>query len=128
VPDIFYNNCQVLIYKYRDIDLRNMYNISFFVRLYRISFKGLSHTTFTMDNYKTTFVILGVAAALALVMTASVVPAALADVKGSTDTSCTNSGGNQPGGQQPSCQGGGLTQETCSATTGNGNCPRGQNR
>jgi hypothetical protein len=80
-----------------------------------------------MSNRKTTFVILGIAAALALAMTASVVPAALADVKGSTDTSCTNGGGTQPGGQQPSCKGGGLTQETCNSTTGNGNCPKGQN-
>jgi uncharacterized membrane protein len=79
----------------------------------------------------TTFVMATVTAAAILailVSSASLIPAALADVKGSTDTSCTNSGGNQPGGQQPSCQGGGLTQETCSATTGNGNCPRGQNR
>jgi hypothetical protein len=29
-----------------------------------------------------------------------------------TDTSCSNGGGNQPGGQQPSCTGGGLTQNT----------------
>ena len=28
------------------------------------------------------------------------------------DTSCENQGGNLPGGQQPSCQGGGLTQNT----------------
>jgi hypothetical protein len=28
------------------------------------------------------------------------------------DTSCTNGGGNQPGGQQPTCQGGGLEQNT----------------
>jgi hypothetical protein len=80
-----------------------------------------------MNNHKTAFVILGIAAALALVMTASMVPAALANVKGSTDTSCTNNGGTQPGGQQPSCNGAGLTQETCNSTTGNGNCPKGQN-
>jgi hypothetical protein len=28
------------------------------------------------------------------------------------DTSCTNGGGNQPGEQQPTCTGGGLTQDT----------------
>lgn len=28
------------------------------------------------------------------------------------DTQCTNSGGNQPGGQQPTCTGSGLTQES----------------
>jgi hypothetical protein len=38
--------------------------------------------------------------------------------------SCTNSGGNQPGGQQPVCQGGGLNQEP--ATNPSGNAPPGQ--
>ncbi|MGV9453723.1 hypothetical protein [Streptomyces sp. NPDC003635] len=28
------------------------------------------------------------------------------------DTQCTNKGGNQPGGQQPSCGGAGLIQES----------------
>jgi hypothetical protein len=28
------------------------------------------------------------------------------------DTSCTNGGGNQPGGQQPWCKGSALTQNT----------------
>ena len=54
--------------------------------------------------------------------------AAFANVSGSIDTSCSNGGGNQPGGQQPSCTGSGLTQNTCSATTGNGKCPSGQNK
>jgi hypothetical protein len=68
------------------------------------------------------------AAATAVMLLAAVVPAAFADVKGSADVSCTNSGGQQPGGQQPSCQGSGLTQETCNATTGSGKCPSGQNK
>jgi hypothetical protein len=80
-----------------------------------------------MNSNKIALAMLGIAAALALVTATSLVPSALADVKGSTDVSCSNNGGNQPGGQQPSCQGGGLDQETCNATTGNGNCPRGQN-
>jgi hypothetical protein len=80
-----------------------------------------------MINSKIALGMLAIAAALALVTATSLVPSALADVKGSTDTSCSNSGGNQPGGQQPSCKGGGLDQETCNATTGNGNCPKGQN-
>jgi hypothetical protein len=67
-------------------------------------------------------------AATAVMLLAAVVPAAFADVKGSADTSCTNNGGQQPGGQQPSCQGSGLTQETCNATTGSGKCPAGQNK
>jgi hypothetical protein len=37
---------------------------------------------------------------------------------------CTNNGGQQPGGQQPVCQGGGLTQEP--ATNPAGNAPPGQ--
>jgi hypothetical protein len=37
---------------------------------------------------------------------------------------CTNGGGNQPGGQQPVCQGGGLTQNP--ATNPAGNEPPGQ--
>lgn len=37
---------------------------------------------------------------------------------------CTNGGGNQPGGQQPVCQGGGLTQNP--ATNPSGNAPPGQ--
>jgi hypothetical protein len=28
------------------------------------------------------------------------------------DISCTNNGGHQPGGQQPTCTGGGLTQDS----------------
>jgi hypothetical protein len=52
--------------------------------------------------------------AVALVMAAMVVVMAMpafAKIQ-PVDTSCTNGGGNQPGGQQPSCQGAGLTQQT----------------
>jgi hypothetical protein len=42
------------------------------------------------------------------------------------DTSCTNNGGNQPGGQQPSCKGGGLNQQTENQNPA-GHAPPGQN-
>lgn len=42
------------------------------------------------------------------------------------DTSCTNNGGHQPGGQQPSCTGGGLTQNTENQNPA-GHAPPGQN-
>jgi hypothetical protein len=42
------------------------------------------------------------------------------------DTQCTNNGGNQPGGQQPSCTGSGLTQETENQNPA-GHAPPGQN-
>jgi hypothetical protein len=42
------------------------------------------------------------------------------------DTSCQNNGGNQPGGQQPSCTGGGLTQNTENQNPA-GHAPPGQN-
>lgn len=42
------------------------------------------------------------------------------------DVSCTNNGGHQPAGQQPSCQGEGLTQETENQNPA-GHAPPGQN-
>jgi len=46
-----------------------------------------------------------------------------------TDTGCTNNGGNSPGGQQPSCSGGGLTQETETENVNpSGQAPPGQNK
>ena len=44
---------------------------------------------------------------------AAVVPTVGAMAKiSSVDTSCSNGGGNLPQGQQPTCTGGGLTQNT----------------
>ena len=43
-----------------------------------------------------------------------------------TDTSCTNNGGQMPGGQQPTCTGGGLTQNTENQNPA-GHAPPGQN-
>jgi hypothetical protein len=74
----------------------------------------------------TSFAILAAIAVMAAV--ASVFVATPAEAKiASTDTSCTNSGGNQPGGQQPSCSGGGLTQETENQNP-SGSAPPGQNK
>jgi hypothetical protein len=42
------------------------------------------------------------------------------------DTQCTNNGGHQPAGQQPSCTGGGLTQESENQNPA-GHAPPGQN-
>jgi hypothetical protein len=41
-------------------------------------------------------------------------------------TSCENQGGNQPGGQQPECTGGGLTQNSERQNPA-GHAPPGQN-
>jgi hypothetical protein len=49
-------------------------------------------------------------AALVMALTMSFNGVAFAKIQ-SVDTSCTNGGGNRPGGQQPTCQGGGLTQQ-----------------
>ena len=70
---------------------------------------------------------LAVAFALALaVLATSMVTPAFAKIS-SVDTSCTNSCGNQPGGQQPTCSGGGLTQESENQNPA-GNAPSGQNK
>ncbi|HEX6497877.1 MAG TPA: hypothetical protein VF054_02475 [Micromonosporaceae bacterium] len=44
----------------------------------------------------------------------------------SVDTSCENQGGNLPQGQQPTCTGGGLTQNTENQNPA-GHAPPGQN-
>jgi hypothetical protein len=68
-----------------------------------------------------------VASALALaVLATSMVTPAFAKIS-SVDTSCTNAGGNQPGGQQPTCSGSGLTQESENQNP-SGNAPSGQNK
>jgi len=67
-----------------------------------------------------------VASALALVVLAtSMVTPAFAKIQ-EVDTSCTNAGGNQPGGQQPTCSGGGLTQQSENQNP-SGAAPPGQN-
>ena len=77
-------------------------------------------------NTKITFSIIAfaiVASTLAVVLNNSIAFAKISEVP----TSCTNQGGNQPGGQQPSCQGSGLTQESENQNPA-GSAPPGQNR
>jgi hypothetical protein len=68
-----------------------------------------------------------VASALALVVLAtSMVTPVFAKIQ-EVDTSCTNAGGNQPGGQQSTCTGGGLTQQSENQNP-SGAAPPGQNK
>jgi hypothetical protein len=69
------------------------------------------------------------AVALSVAMLVSSVAAPVAAKITPEDVSCTNGGGQQPGGQQPSCQGSGLTQETETENQNpSGAAPPGQNK
>jgi hypothetical protein len=71
-----------------------------------------------------------IVSALALVITPLLMTTASAKISPvTTDTGCTNSGGNSPGGQQPTCTGSGLTQETETENQNPaGSAPPGQNK
>jgi hypothetical protein len=83
-----------------------------------------------MKNQKTTFAIIAIVAAIGLATTVDTNNLAFAKITSeTTDTSCTNGGGNQPGGQQPTCTGGGLTQNTETTNVNpSGQAPPGQNK
>ena len=71
-------------------------------------------------------VLLSIAVAGALIAPAASAQPAMAKIS-NVDTSCTNGGGNEPGGQQPSCTGGGLTQNSENQNP-SGSAPPGQNK
>jgi hypothetical protein len=77
-------------------------------------------------NQKTIFAIVAAVAAIGLAATVATSNLAYAKIS-STDTSCENQGGNEPGGQQPTCTGGGLTQNTENQNPA-GSAPPGQNK
>jgi hypothetical protein len=84
------------------------------------------------NTHKVTFAAVAVAMAVALAMAVAPVLMTSASAKISpvtTDVSCTNNGGQQPGGQQPSCTGSGLTQQTETENQNPaGSAPPGQNK
>jgi hypothetical protein len=74
---------------------------------------------------KRKLVFLAFAVAVATAGAAAPVTGAFAKIE-SVDVSCTNNGGHQPGGQQPTCTGGGLTQQSENQNPA-GHAPPGQN-
>ena len=95
-------------------------------KISRYSF--IAHSSYRVSHeYEIT---IAVFAALAILAAAAIAPSFINSASAkiqSADVSCTNGGGNQPGGQQPSCQGAGLTQETENQNPA-GSAPPGQNK
>ena len=74
---------------------------------------------------KRVITVLAVALVVAAMVVATAMPA-FAKIS-SVDTSCTNGGGQTPTGQQPTCTGGGLQQNTQNQNPA-GSAPPGQNK
>jgi hypothetical protein len=85
-----------------------------------------------MNTNKVTFAALAamaVALSVAMLVSSVAAPVAAKITPVTEDVACTNGGGNQPGGQQPSCEGAGLTQETETENQNPaGSAPPGQNK
>ena len=79
-----------------------------------------------MNTKTTTIALLATAVVLAFAVAPSFMTSASAKIS-NVPTSCTNQGGNQPGGQQPQCQGQGLTQQSENQNPA-GSAPPGQNK
>jgi hypothetical protein len=75
---------------------------------------------------KITMLVAIVVVAAALAIAPLLVNGAYAAIS-STNTGCTNNGGGSPGGQQPTCTGSGLTQQTQNQNPA-GSAPPGQNK
>lgn len=79
------------------------------------------------NRHKVTFA--AFAAAISIAMAFAVAPAFMTSASAkiqAVDISCANPAGQAPGGQQPTCQGKGLTQETENQNPA-GQAPPGQN-
>ena len=70
--------------------------------------------------------LMAIAVAATMIAPAAAAQPAMAKIS-NVDTSCSNGGGNQPGGQQPTCNGGGLTQNSENQNP-SGSAPPGQNK
>ena len=76
---------------------------------------------------KRIILMLTVAAMMVVALTITA-PMAFAKITPAQPASCENAGGQKPGGQQPTCKGGGLEQnEPTPATNPSGKAPPGQN-
>ena len=79
-----------------------------------------------MTHQKSLVIVIAFAVITTVFLSPSIANSAFAKIT-EEDTSCTNKGGNNPGGQQPSCKGSSLTQDTENQNPA-GTAPPGQNK